>query len=104
MPSQFPLLSNRVEVHGSHMHYVEAGAGDPIVFLHGNPTASYLWRNVIPHLAPLGRCIAPDLIGMGHSGKPDIVHGEPQQAADRSCVPERGRLSEHTHEQARPDG
>ena len=42
------------------------------MFLHGNPTSSYLWRNVIPHLAPLGRCIAPDLIGMGRSGKPDI--------------------------------
>ena len=56
------------------MHYVEAGTGDPIVFLHGNPTSSYLWRNVIPHLAPLGRCIAPDLIGMGRSGKPDIEY------------------------------
>jgi haloalkane dehalogenase len=74
MPSEFPLSSNRVEVHGSLMHYVEAGAGDPIVFLHGNPTSSYLWRNVIPHLAPLGRCIAPDLIGMGRSGKPDIEY------------------------------
>ena len=73
-PSQFPLFSNRVEVHGSFMHYVEAGTGDPIVFLHGNPTSSYLWRNVIPHLAPLGRCIAPDLIGMGRSGKPDIEY------------------------------
>jgi haloalkane dehalogenase len=51
------------------MAYVEAGRGDPIVFLHGNPTSSFLWRNIIPHLAPLGRCIAPDLIGMGDSGK-----------------------------------
>lgn len=51
------------------MCYVEEGAGDPIVFLHGNPTSSYLWRNVIPHLAHLGRCIAPDLIGMGDSDK-----------------------------------
>jgi haloalkane dehalogenase len=56
------------------MHYIEAGEGDPIVFLHGNPTSSYLWRNVIPHLASLGRCIAPDLIGMGRSGKPDIEY------------------------------
>lgn len=51
------------------MAYVEAGRGDPIVLLHGNPTSSYLWRNVLPHLAPLGRCIAPDLIGMGDSDK-----------------------------------
>jgi haloalkane dehalogenase len=45
------------------------GRGDPIVLLHGNPTSSYLWRNVIPHLRPLDRCIAPDLIGMGDSDK-----------------------------------
>jgi haloalkane dehalogenase len=49
------------------MAYVEAGEGDPILFLHGNPTSSYLWRNVIPHLEGAGRCIAPDLIGMGDS-------------------------------------
>ncbi|AWN15849.1 1,3,4,6-tetrachloro-1,4-cyclohexadiene hydrolase [Salinisphaera sp. LB1] len=48
---------------------MEAGSGDPIVFLHGNPTSSYLWRNVMPHLEKLGRCIAPDLIGMGDSDK-----------------------------------
>ena len=75
MSVELPQVSRHVEVHGSPMHYVEAGAGDPIVFLHGNPTSSYLWRNVIPHLAPLGRCIAPDLIGMGRSGKPDIEYG-----------------------------
>jgi haloalkane dehalogenase len=51
------------------MAYVEAGQGDPIVLLHGNPTSSHLWRNVIPHLESLGRCIAPDLIGMGDSDK-----------------------------------
>ena len=51
------------------MAYVEVGRGAPIVFLHGNPTSSYLWRNVIPHLAEQGRCIAPDLIGMGDSDK-----------------------------------
>ena len=51
------------------MAYVEVGQGDPIVFLHGNPTSSFLWRNVIPHLEPFGRCIAPDLIGMGDSDK-----------------------------------
>jgi len=58
-----------VQVLGRRMAYVEMGAGDPIVFLHGNPTSSYLWRNIMPHLAPFGRCIAPDLIGMGDSDK-----------------------------------
>lgn len=52
---------------GKKMAYVEVGSGDPIVFLHGNPTSSYLWRTIIPHLADVGRCIAPDLIGMGDS-------------------------------------
>jgi len=56
-------------VRGRRMAWVEAGRGDPIVFLHGNPTSSYLWRNVIPHLEDQGRCIAPDLIGMGDSEK-----------------------------------
>jgi haloalkane dehalogenase len=59
----------KVEVNGRQMAYVETGSGDPIVFLHGNPTSSYLWRNVIPHLESAGRCIAPDLIGMGDSEK-----------------------------------
>ncbi|MFW3169797.1 haloalkane dehalogenase [Geodermatophilus sp. CPCC 206100] len=53
----------------AEMAYVEVGEGDPIVFLHGNPTSSYLWRNVIPHVRHLGRCLAPDLIGMGQSDK-----------------------------------
>jgi haloalkane dehalogenase len=58
-------------VKGRRMAYVEMGDpdGDPIVFLHGNPTSSYLWRDVMPHLTGLGRCIAPDLIGMGDSDK-----------------------------------
>src|SRR5688500_17364413 len=59
----------RLAVLDSHMTYVDVGQGDPIVFLHGNPTSSYLWRNVIPHCAGLGRCLAPDLIGMGDSDK-----------------------------------
>jgi haloalkane dehalogenase len=59
----------RATVSGSTMAYVEVGQGDPIVFLHSNPASSYLWRNVIPHLETLGRCIAPDLIGMGDSEK-----------------------------------
>lgn len=60
-----------IDVKGKKMAYVEEGSGDPIVFLHGNPTSSYLWRNIIPHLAGQGRCIAPDLIGMGDSEKLD---------------------------------
>ncbi|MCZ6502630.1 MAG: haloalkane dehalogenase [Gammaproteobacteria bacterium] len=60
-----------IEILGKKMAYVEEGEGDPIVFLHGNPTSSYLWRNIIPHLTGLGRCIAPDLIGMGDSDKLD---------------------------------
>ena len=59
----------RIGVLNSEMSYVEAGSGDPVVFLHGNPTSSYLWRSIIPHVQPLGRCLAPDLIGMGKSGK-----------------------------------
>ena len=58
-----------VNVKGLKMAYVEEGRGDPILFLHGNPSSSYEWRNVIPHLVGMGRCIAPDLIGMGDSDK-----------------------------------
>lgn len=54
-------------IDGTRMAYYEAGEGDPIVFLHGNPTSSYLWRKVIPHVQHLGRCIAPDMVGMGDS-------------------------------------
>lgn len=73
--ADFPFEPNFVEVHGSKMHYVDVGEspeGEAIVCLHGNPTSSYLWRNVIPHLQTRGRVIAPDLIGMGRSDKPDI--------------------------------
>ena len=66
-----PHPKQYVEIHGRKMAYIEVGSGDPIVFLHGNPTSSYLWRNVIPHLETAGRCIAPDLIGMGDSQKLD---------------------------------
>ncbi|MGB8897985.1 MAG: haloalkane dehalogenase [Methylocella sp.] len=72
----FPYQKQRRRVLGREMAYVEVGQGDPIVLLHGNPTSSYLWRNVLPHLQPLGRCIAPDLIGMGDSDKlPDSGPG-----------------------------
>ncbi len=64
-----PMAKKYVQVLEHNMAYVEAGEGDPIVLLHGNPTSSYLWRGVIPHLTGLGRCIAPDLIGMGDSDK-----------------------------------
>ncbi len=64
-----PYLRKRVRVLDTEMAYVDTGAGDPIVFLHGNPTSSYLWRNVIPHVAGQSRCLAPDLVGMGDSGK-----------------------------------
>jgi pimeloyl-ACP methyl ester carboxylesterase len=64
-----PYQKQRRRVLDREMTYVEVGEGDLIVLLHGNPTSSYLWRNVLPHLQPLGRCIAPDLIGMGDSDK-----------------------------------
>ncbi|PKB82432.1 MAG: haloalkane dehalogenase [SAR202 cluster bacterium Io17-Chloro-G9] len=60
---------HRITAAGVEIAYVDAGQGDPIVFLHGNPTSSYLWRNIIPHLEGQGRCLAPDLVGMGDSGK-----------------------------------
>ena len=72
--ADFSYPSHYISVHGSKIHYVDVGAGDPILFLHGNPTSSYLWRNIIPYLTSLGQCIAPDLIGMGKSDKPDIEY------------------------------
>lgn len=66
-------VKKHISVHGKSMAYVESGEGDPILFLHGNPTSSYLWRNIMPHLAARGRCIAPDLIGMGDSEKLENV-------------------------------
>jgi len=67
--SNDPHPRRRVAVLDSEMSYVDIGRGAPIVFLHGNPTSSYLWRNIIPYLIEHGRCLAPDLIGMGQSGK-----------------------------------
>src|SRR5690349_22729949 len=69
IPAADPYPRRRVRVLDSEMAFVDAGAGDPVVFLHGNPTSSYLWRNVIPHVESVGRCLAPDLIGMGDSGR-----------------------------------
>ena len=59
---------HRIAFLENEISYVDTGAGEPVVFLHGNPTSSYLWRNVIPHVEGLGRCLAPDLVGMGDSG------------------------------------
>jgi haloalkane dehalogenase len=63
-----PSYRKRIAVLDTEMAYVDTGEGDPIVFLHGNPTPSHLWRNIIPHLLPYGRCLAPDYVGMGNSG------------------------------------
>ncbi len=72
--ADFPFESKFIDVLGSKMHYIDEGEGDPILFLHGNPTSSYLWRNIVPHLSGQGRCIAVDLIGMGKSDHPDIPY------------------------------
>jgi len=73
--AEFLFESKYLDVKESNIHYIDEGEGEPILFLHGNPTSSYLWRNIIPYLTNQGRCIAPDLIGMGKSGKPDIDYG-----------------------------
>jgi len=70
----FPFESKFVEVNGQQIHYVEKGEGKPVLFIHGNPTSSYLWRNIIPHAAEHGRAIALDLIGMGKSDQPDLAY------------------------------
>jgi haloalkane dehalogenase len=64
-----PHPRRRIALLDTEISYVDTGQGDPIVFLHGNPTSSYLWRNIIPYLSEQGRCLAPDLVGMGQSGK-----------------------------------
>ncbi|MGH7414016.1 MAG: haloalkane dehalogenase [Candidatus Rokuibacteriota bacterium] len=73
MPETVPTADRhprrRVAVLDTELAYVDVGAGEPVVFLHGNPTSSYLWRNVIPQVSGVGRCLAPDLVGMGDSGK-----------------------------------
>jgi len=75
MSADLTQRRSEIAVLDSTMSCIEAGASGPVVlFLHGNPTSSYIWRNIIPHVAPLARCIAPDLIGFGRSGKPDIEY------------------------------
>lgn len=73
--ADFPFQSRFVEVMGSQMHYVEDGSGDPVLFIHGNPASSYIWRNIIPHVTAHARAIAVDLIGFGKSDKPNISYG-----------------------------
>ena len=68
-PKEFRKKKSFAHVFRSKMAFYHTGKGDPIIFLHGNPTSSYLWRNIIPHVEKLGKCIAPDLIGMGDSDK-----------------------------------
>ena len=72
---EFPYIKKFLTVHGKSIAYVDEGKGDPVIFLHGNPTSSYLWRNIIPYIEPMGRVIAPDLIGMGDSDK--LEHSGP---------------------------
>ena len=72
--ADFSFESRYVEVLGSRMHYVDEGEGQPILFIHGNPTSSYLWRNVIPYVTEDYRAIAVDLIGMGKSDKPQLEY------------------------------
>ena len=75
----------RVAVADHHMAYAESGTGRPIVFVHGNPTSSYLWRNIVPYAAPHGRCIAIDLIGMGESDKLPNAGAESYTFRDHSA-------------------
>ncbi|MEM8836745.1 MAG: haloalkane dehalogenase [Pseudomonadota bacterium] len=70
--ADMPFKKKSVEINGSKMAYVDEGDGPVVLFLHGNPTSSYLWRNIIPYVTDNHRAIAPDLIGMGDSDKPDI--------------------------------
>lgn len=77
--SAFPFQSKYIDVLGSRMHYVEEGEGEPVLFLHGNPMSSYLWRNIIPHVSGQARCIAVDLIGMGRSDHPPIGYTYDEQ-------------------------
>jgi haloalkane dehalogenase len=72
--ADFNYPSHYAEVFNSKLHYIEHGSGDPILLLPDIPASGYVWRNIIPFLAPLGRCIALDFIGMGRSDKPDIAY------------------------------
>ncbi len=90
----YDVVLPQVNVLGSTMAYRETGNPEAPValFLHGNPTSSYVWRNVLPLVAPVAHCIAPDLIGFGQSGKPDIEYRFPfcRSCAVPRCVPGSG--------------
>lgn len=75
LAAAFPFESRYATVEGIRIHYVEQGSGNPILFLHGNPTWSYLWRNILPLVSAQGRCIAMDLVGFGKSEKPNLDYG-----------------------------
>lgn len=70
--ADYPFESRYVDVLGAKMHYIEQGEGQTFLFLHGNPTWSYLWRNIIPPVSEIGRSVAPDLVGFGKSARPDM--------------------------------
>ena len=72
--ADFPFESRYAAVDGVRLHYIDEGSGPPVLFLHGSPTWSYIWRNVIPHLSSRFRCVALDLAGMGMSEKPDVEY------------------------------
>ncbi len=72
--TDFPWTKKTATIHGHTMAYVDSGRGRPVVFLHGNPTSSFLWRGVLPHVEKANRVIAPDMIGMGDSDKPDLAY------------------------------
>ena len=92
------IYKKHVTINGLQMAYVDEGSGAPIVFLHGNPTSSYLWRNIMPHVAGLGRCLAPDLIGMGDSDK------LPDPGPDRYRFVEHREYLNGWFDQVVPDG
>ena len=79
--ADFPFSMKMMDVLGSQMAYVDEGAGDPVVFFHGNPTSSYLWRNIIPYVTDTHRAIAADMIGMGQSDKPKLDYSYEDHAA-----------------------
>ena len=76
-----PMKKSRRSILGHDMAYVDQGSGRPVVFLHGNPSSSYLWRNIIPYVSGTHRAIAPDLIGMGDSDKPKLTETYQESAA-----------------------
>ena len=87
MPSTDVPVKSSTRVNGHNMAYVDRGQGEAIVFLHGNPTSSYLWRNITPYLEPHARCVAPDLIGMGDSDKlADSGPGRYRFVEHRECL------------------